>query len=59
MMDQSIKGDRIMKQSYTKPEVRLTGLDLEGFLCNVSIRELKLTVEVDEYDIKSEEEMGF
>ncbi|MCQ2179233.1 MAG: hypothetical protein MJY91_03915 [Bacteroidales bacterium] len=48
-----------MKQSYTKPEVRLTGLDLEGFLCNVSIRELKLTVEVDEYDIKSEEEMGF
>lgn len=56
MMDQSINGERIMKQTYTTPEVRLAGLDLEGFLCNVSIGDLKLTVEVDEYD-QSEEEI--
>ena len=37
-----------MKKQYTEPVTNVTEVELEGFIC-VSIKQVKMQVEVDEY----------
>lgn len=39
----------IMKTIYEKPELLVADFELEGFICE-SIKQMKLTVEVDEHE---------